>query len=525
MIAALPDNEDFRLHALYELSILDTVREQSYDDIAQLAITICNVPIAVVSLVDKNRQWFKTCVGLDVTETSRDIAFCAHAILNPTEILEVEDATRDVRFFDNALVTGAPGIRFYAGAPLVTKTGFALGTLCVIDYQPKRLTDEQKKSLMILANQVVKLLELRESHRTVADQAEKFSTFYQMSPVAIALNRFDDGVFVEANPELYRMLGYTPEEFFGLSYSDITPKKYEKSEAEQLELMRQYHRYGPYEKHFIHKTGDWVPVLLNGVLIKNRLGELQIWSIIQDITERKRTEQLKNEFVSSVSHELRTPLTSISASLRMVLGGMLGEVPEKIADLLKMAEKNSQRLTLLINDLLDMEKLLAGKMIFDLRPHMVMPMIEQAILENQAYADQYAVSFSIESNNDYVIVVDNQRLQQVLNNFLSNAAKFSNQNSRVDIRVTSDQGKVRISVQDYGQGIPVDFQKRIFQKFAQADASDSRRRGGTGLGLSISKELVERMGGEIGFASELNKGSVFFAEFPLMLNDQEYADA
>jgi signal transduction histidine kinase len=172
-----------------------------------------------------------------------------------------------------------------------------------------------------------------------------------------------------------------------------------------------------------------------------------------------------------------------------------------------------------------MEKLLAGKMIFDLRPHMVMPMIEQAILENQAYADQYAVSFSIESNNDYVIVVDNQRLQQVLNNFLSNAAKFSNQNSRVDIRVTSDQGKVRISVQDYGQGIPVDFQKRIFQKFAQADASDARRRGGTGLGLSISKEMVERMGGQIGFASELNKGSVFFAEFPLILNDQESADA
>ena len=516
MKALLPKNEDLRLQALYQLAVLDSPREQSFDDIAQLAMMICHLPIAVVSLVDRNRQWFKTCLGLDATETPRDIAFCAHAILTPDSILEVEDATQDLRFVDNALVTGPPGIRFYAGAPLVTQDGFALGTLCVIGCQPNKLSAEQKTSLMLLANQVVKLLELGESHRKVSDQAEKFSTFYMMSPVAIALNRFDDGVFVEANPELYRILDYTPEEFSGLSYWDITPKKYDEEEAEQLKQLRDNYRYGPYEKHFINKQGDWVPVSLNGVLIKSPSGELQIWSIIQDISERKRTEQLKNEFVSTVSHELRTPLTSISAALRMVNAGMLGEVPEKISDLLSVAGRNSERLTLLINDLLDMEKLLSGKMDFNLKVQQVSRIIELAVLENKTYADEFGINCKISGLSDEIILIDSQRLQQVLSNFLSNAAKFSNRNSTIEIDVSHHDQHIRISVRDYGQGIPVDFQKRIFHKFAQADASDARRRGGTGLGLSISKELVEKMGGRIGFTSQLNQGSTFFAEFPVI---------
>jgi PAS domain S-box-containing protein len=516
MKAALPINEDLRLRALYDLSILDTPREQSYDDIAQLAMMICQVPIAVVSLVDKDRQWFKSCLGLDATETHRDLAFCAHAILTPREVLEVEDATKDYRFVDNLLVTGAPGIRFYAGAPLVTQSGLVLGTLCVIDYKPGKLSQEQKSSLMLLANQVVKLLELRESHRKIAEQAEKFSTLYLMSPVAIALNRLQDGIFLEANPELHRMLGYSESEFAALSYQDITPRKYKTEDVQQLEIMRNEGRYGPYEKHFISKSGDWVPVILNGVLIKNSSGELLIWSIIQDISERKRIEQLKNEFVSTVSHELRTPLTSISAALRMVLGGMLGEVPEKIHDILSVAAKNSQRLTLLINDLLDMEKLLAGKMIFDLKPTQVMPILEQAVLENKAFADQYGVSFEIKGGTtNEMILVDGQRLQQVLNNFLSNAAKFSEKNSKVEVDLNSDNSHLRIAVRDYGQGISPEFQKRIFQKFAQADSTDARKRGGTGLGLAISKELIERMGGNIGFTSQVNEGSCFFAEFPI----------
>lgn len=133
MKAALPLDENVRLLALHRLEVLDTPREQNFDDIAQLAMSVCEVPVAVISLVDRDRQWFKSCIGLDADQTPRDVAFCAHAILAPAELLIVEDAARDPRFADNPLVTGEPFIRFYAGAPLVTKTGAALGTLCVID--------------------------------------------------------------------------------------------------------------------------------------------------------------------------------------------------------------------------------------------------------------------------------------------------------------------------------------------------------------------------------------------------------
>ena len=159
--APLPSNESERLATLQSYHILDTLPEQEYDDIVAIASHICDTPIALVSIVDANRQWFKARVGVDVDQTDRDAAFCAHAILNETEVLDVPDATEDPRFADNPLVTGEPHIRFYAGSPLVTPDGVALGTLCVIDSQRRELTTVQKKSLRALGRQVTALLELR----------------------------------------------------------------------------------------------------------------------------------------------------------------------------------------------------------------------------------------------------------------------------------------------------------------------------------------------------------------------------
>ena len=158
--APIPKNEVKRLKVLWQYDVLDTVPEEVFDNLTDLAAHICEAPVAMISLVDENRQWFKARVGTSVKETSRDISFCAHAILND-DLLVISDATKDPRFSDNPLVTGPQKIRFYAGAPLVTPDGHALGTLCVLDKKPRKLRFEQRKALYVLAHHVVTQLELR----------------------------------------------------------------------------------------------------------------------------------------------------------------------------------------------------------------------------------------------------------------------------------------------------------------------------------------------------------------------------
>ena len=159
--APWPENEAERIAALREFELLDTSAEQSYDDMTMLAAMICNTPMAMISLIDTDRQWFKSRVGLEATELPRELAFCPHAILCPDQLLMVPDATQDSRFADNPLVTGAPKVRFYAGAPLVTPEGHAIGTLCVVDRKPQSLSAAQQAALQALARQTMVQLELR----------------------------------------------------------------------------------------------------------------------------------------------------------------------------------------------------------------------------------------------------------------------------------------------------------------------------------------------------------------------------
>ena len=191
MKAPVPINEAARLEALEEYHILDTEAEQSYDDITALAAHICGVPIAMISLVDQSRQWFKSKAGVTRQETPRDIAFCAHAILQ-REPLIVRDALKDDRFDDSALVRDDPHIRFYAGIPLINPEGLALGTLCAIDHRPRQLSVQQQEALHALARQVMALLELRRVSAHMAQALEKVKTLHGLLPICAWCKRIRD---------------------------------------------------------------------------------------------------------------------------------------------------------------------------------------------------------------------------------------------------------------------------------------------------------------------------------------------
>ena len=235
-----------------------------------------------------------------------------------------------------------------------------------------------------------------------------------------------------------------------------------------------------------------------------------------DITDLKKTERLKSEFVSTVSHELRTPLTSIQGSLGLLCGTVSSTLPASAKKLLDVARRNSDRLGLLINDLLDMEKIEAGKLHFERTRQPIMPLIEQSLEANAGYAVSYGVKFQLTQRAPHAhACVDANRLLQVMANLLSNAAKFSPAGEAVEVSVTAEAGRVRIAVSDRGPGVAAEFRDSIFQKFRQADATDTRARSGTGLGLAISKAIVEGMEGDIGFQTDMGVGSVFYFELPV----------
>jgi len=273
---------------------------------------------------------------------------------------------------------------------------------------------------------------------------------------------------------------------------------------------------------FMRKDGIRLPVLSNVTALKNAQGRISGYlKITKDITEQKRMERMKTEFISTVSHELRTPLTSIRGALGLIAGGAVGELPVKVKDLVGIAHKNSERLVRIVNDILDVEKIESGKMQLLMQQVDLTSLVKQAIEANHAYAQKHHVGFVLEHAPDSAyLMADPDRIMQVMANLLSNAAKFSPGGSEVIIRVDHSGSNIRVSVQDHGPGISEQFRSRIFEKFAQADSSATRRHEGTGLGLSITKKLTEAMNGTIGFTTETGKGSIFYVDLPALVQEE-----
>lgn len=245
--------------------------------------------------------------------------------------------------------------------------------------------------------------------------------------------------------------------------------------------------------------------------IRGPSGEIAgLVEIARDITESKREEQLKDEFVATVSHELRTPLTSIMGAIGLIVGHHAAVVPEEIMRMLTIAMANCRRLTGIVNDTLDIEKIESGKMIFDNKPVEVRTLLDQAIQGHQVMAAQHGVCLRLdEASVECEVMADPDRLNQVITNLLSNAIKFAPAGTDVIAGVERLADRACIEIRDHGPGIPEDYKERVFEKFVQVEATDNRRRGGTGLGLSIAKQIVSHLGGEISFEDAPGGGTIF----------------
>ncbi|NVK33631.1 MAG: PAS domain S-box protein [Rhodobacteraceae bacterium] len=333
---------------------------------------------------------------------------------------------------------------------------------------------------------------------------------------ADALGRIQD-----VNKATTKMLGYNKSELVGQNVGILMNPddaedhpgyltNYQSSAPERVTFMGR-------EVMARRKDGSEVPVQIS-VSKSEHSGGTQITAIMTDLTEQKKVEQLKNEFISTVSHELRTPLTSIKGSLSLLKASVLGDLPEQARPMVEIALNNSNRLVRLINSILDIEKMEAGKMSFDFKPLNLGSFLERSVEGNKGYASELGVKVELSPvDHNLRIEADSDRMQQVIDNLLSNAAKFSPRGGTIKIDTElRNPNTVRISVRDEGPGIPLEFQEKLFEKFAQADATNTRTVGGTGLGLTIAKSFVEAHSGSIGFTTQKDVGTSFYIDLPVL---------
>ena len=416
------------------------------------------------------------------------------------------------------LPEGHPPLHAFLGIP-VSHSGKSNGVIGLAN-RPHGYDEELTAFLQPLLTTIGLLIEAARSH--VAAAMVKQALIKQAQHTQTIIDNMIDGLItIDSlgkirlfNPAAERIFGYKAAEIIDQNVTKLMPQEHA---AHHHEYLESYQATGiakiigiGREVEGVRRDGSRFPMNLSISEINNN-GQAEYLGMVSDITERKRLDNLKNEFVSIVSHELRTPLTSITGALGLVTSGSLGGLPDNIAKMINIAHKNSLHLGILINDLLDMEKLVAGKMHFDMALQPLQPLLLQVIKANQPYAENYGVSYElVNSGENPWAMVDGLRFQQILANFLSNAAKFSPKESIVKIGIDVHGQSAKIYVKDQGAGIPENFKERIFGKFAQADSSDTRKKGGTGLGLAICKELIERMDGSIGFESLKPKGTCFY---------------
>jgi PAS domain S-box-containing protein len=554
--------EAARLEALRALEILDTAPEEAFDELAALAALICQVPIAFISFIDEGRQWFKARLGWTAAETPRDVSFCTHTIMQ-RDLFIVRDAMTDERFANNSLVTTDPGVRFYAGAPLVTPDGHALGALCVMDRQPRELTAEQARALRMLSHQAVALLEARshlaklaalsqeqvQAEEALRESEERFRGTFENAAVGIAHAGLE-GQILRVNQKLCDILDYTREELLTKNLYDLT---HPEDRAADQEVVRAFRRGElstlSRDKRYLRKDGTPVWVAVSASFQRDAAGtRLNTILVIRDITHRKRLEtelrqaletaeaanRSKDEFLANVSHEIRTPMNAIFGMTDLVLDT---ELTEDQRQCLKTVKSAADNLLGIINDLLDFSKIEAGKMELDRAGFSLRAAVGDTLraLAVRAHQKGLELIYQVRPNVPDALVGDAGRLRQVLLNLVGNALKFTDQ-GEVELRVSVEDDKVTrwqgdrvtepespssvtlspchlvtlsFQVRDTGIGIPKDQQERIFRAFEQEDTSTTRRYGGTGLGLTIASRLAALMGGRISVDSEPDRGSTF----------------
>ncbi len=514
--------EEDRLAALRSFEVLDTPADPTLDKITALAAELFDTSIAAITLVDADRTWIKSRWGATPDEVPRKESLCQHTVQEPAgSTLLVEDAQLRPDFCDLPMVQAQGGVRFYLGAPLVDKGGHALGALCVADSRPRSgVGQRERRRLQVLADLVVDELELRRAARQVVEAQRLLSLAESMAGVGQWRLRRDG--YVTWSDEVYRIHGVDPATF-NPDLQEGIGHYHPEDQAKVAELVERAFRTREgftFKLRLRRADGVLRRVSSRAVCELDAQGEVAaLFGVFQDHTEQlelveaaEAAARAKSDFLANMSHELRTPLNSIIGFTHVLVRD--DALAAEHRHQLKRIEEAGRGLLTVVNDVLDFSKIEEEGVKLSPRVFSPVRLLENLVALAHPQATDKGLSLVVDYPHDRRLAVegDVDRIRQILGNLLSNAIKFTSCGQirlGLQSRRRPDHIQLDFQVADTGIGIAADQIEGLFRRFAQADASISRRFGGTGLGLAISKRLVEAMDGSIDVWSEPGHGATF----------------
>lgn len=529
----LPANEAQRLRSLKSLHLLDSPPRPAFDAITSLAASLCQVPIALISLVDSDRQWFLSRQGIEIAETERSVSFCAHGICQDDPVMEVPDATDDPRFADNPFVTGESQIRFYAGALIRDRDGLALGTLCVIDRRERRLDEAQRVALQQLADVATHLILLEHDHlelqrRRTEDANRHHELMVAASAAGLDLKSFvdPDYVYRYVNRTYLDYWGLVPESIIGKRVADlmgeerfqtIVKPRIDRALAGEMvsfETVMTFPRHGPrhLEVFYLPARDDQGRVV--GAVVRGhdvtrlKQSEAQLRDTVA-LLEQKALEQQR--FIHIVSHDLKEPVNTINNFSGLLEQDFGADLPPMARRFLDFVHTGGRRMKVLLDDLTDL--LVLDRHVLQAVPADLQALAQQATQDLDAAMQRTGGRVDIETPLP-TVTGDPTLLRIVLQNLIANGLKFVAPGVQpvVTLRSRLDGGGIRLEVQDNGIGIAADKQAVIFDMFQRLHNRKDYE--GTGLGLSICRRIVELHGGRIEVRSTPGAGSCFGVWLP-----------